>query len=65
MGRATKERWRKDRETLIRVLRDFETGRLAHPGEDEEGDLDLDTTDERIASIKRRIADLDAKLENL
>ena len=62
MGRITLERWRKDRATLLRALRDFETARLDEDGEDEASNAGLDTFDQRIDSIKRRIADLEAKL---
>ena len=62
MGRTTNRRWRKDRETLLRALRDFEMLRLTEPAQSGELDLGLDSTDQRIASIKRRIADLEAKL---
>ena len=61
MGRVTLERWRKDRATLLRALRDFETARLDY-GEDEDDNCGLDSTEQRIASIKRRIADLEARL---
>jgi hypothetical protein len=62
MGRITLDRWRKDRATLLRALRDFETARLIDDGADEEDNSGLDTFDQRIESIKRRIADLEAKL---
>ena len=62
MGRITLDRWRKDRATLLRALRDFETAKLVDPGEDENDNRGLDTFDQRIESIKRRIADLEAKL---
>ena len=62
MGRITLDRWRKDRATLLRALRDFETAKLVDDGEDEYANFGLDTFDQRIESIKRRIADLEAKL---
>lgn len=62
MGRITLERWRKDRATLLRALREFEAARLVDDCVDEEDTIGLDTFDQRIDSIKRRIADIEAKL---
>lgn len=56
----TADHWRKTRETLLRVLRDYKSG-VTH-GEDDNGAPTREMTAARIASVKRRIADLDAKL---
>lgn len=56
MGRKHRKRngLAEDRERLLRALRDCEEGRL--------GGLDIEERDIVAVSIKRRIAELDAKL---
>jgi hypothetical protein len=56
------EIWADERERLVKLLRDYESGKITHLDEDETGQLRGETTAERIAAVKHRLAELDAKL---
>jgi hypothetical protein len=56
------EIWADERERLVKLLRDYESGKITHLDEDETGQLRRETTAERIAAVKHRLAELDAKL---
>ena len=55
--RRTRERLQHDRKTLRKVLSEYEAGAMAHLDELEQARV--------IESIAQRIADLDAKIEEL
>lgn len=56
------DQWRRDRDTLLGVLRDYEFGKIMNFGEDDNGAPTREMIEQRIASVNRRIADLDTKL---
>jgi hypothetical protein len=56
------ENWAQERERLLGLLGSLESGRLTHFDEDETGQLRRHTTVDSIASIKQRLADLEARL---
>lgn len=48
-----------ERARLQELLDAYEAGRLAHPGEDERGELKRDVTPDRADNVRARIARLD------
>lgn len=56
------ENWTEERERLLGLLQDYESGKVTHFEGDDSGQLRRETTAERIVSLKHRIADLDARL---
>ena len=55
-------RHRREREALLAKLRDYEFGAVMNVGHDDNGTPTSEMIKQRIAGIKRRIAELDAKL---
>ncbi len=54
MRHDTIERWLKDREKLLKTLRDHDAGKIDHLGQRDRKLF--------VASVKRRIANLDKKI---
>jgi hypothetical protein len=59
---VTNENWREERERLVALLQGYESGEITQFDEDDAGLLRRETTAERIANVKKRIAALDARL---
>jgi hypothetical protein len=55
------ENWHEERDRLIRLLEAIETGKITHIDEDDERQLRA-TTPENIEAIRKRLAELDARL---
>ena len=55
------QKWRKRRELLLGQLHNLEMRRTTHWDERTGGSLSRDTTEESIARLKGRLAELDAK----
>jgi len=58
------DEWRKKREALIGQIRDLEAGRMPHSNEGRAGELNRNTTEESIARVKQRLANLDARFQD-
>ena len=58
----TKDEIRAERARLQDLLDKYESGKATHYDEDETGQLRRDTTAERCASLRERIAHCDRKL---
>lgn len=57
------ENWHEERDRLIRLLRAVEAGKVSHIDEDDLRELQA-TNPENIAALKKRLADLNARLGN-
>ncbi|MBV9557161.1 MAG: hypothetical protein JO254_08760 [Pseudolabrys sp.] len=55
------ENWHEERERLVRLLRAIETGKVSHVDEDGLRELQV-ANPENIAVLKKRLADLNARL---
>ena len=55
------ENWHEERDRLIRLLEAIETGKITHIDEDDERQLRA-TTPENIEAIRKRLAELNARL---
>ena len=55
------ETWHEERDRLVRLLDAIETGKITHIDEEEERQLQA-TTPENIAVLRKRLADLNARL---
>jgi len=55
------ENWHEERDRLVRLLDAIETGKITHIDEEEERQLQA-TTPENIAVLRKRLADLNARL---
>ncbi|MEO6361546.1 MAG: hypothetical protein ABIO43_13400 [Sphingomicrobium sp.] len=58
----TREEMLADQKRLQELLHSYESGGLTHFDEDEKGELTRDVTEERIASVRERLAWLDKRL---
>ena len=56
------ENWADERERLVAVLRDYESGRITQFDQVHTGQRDGASPAEHIESVKRRIVSLDARL---
>jgi len=57
------ENWHEERDRLVRLLKAIETGKVSHIDEDDLRQLQA-TNPENIAALKKRLADLNARLGN-
>ena len=57
------ENWHEERERLMRLLKAIESGKISHVDEDDLRQLQA-TNPENIAALKKRLADLNARLGN-
>jgi hypothetical protein len=55
------ENWHEERDRLVRLLRAIETGKVSHVDEDDLRQLQA-VNPENIAALKKRLADLNARL---
>jgi hypothetical protein len=58
------ENWAEERDRLRQLLSDFESGKITHFDEGDDGAVKPATTDERIASLRQRLAALEDRLGN-
>ena len=56
------ENWAEERDRLRQLLSDYESGKITHFDEVDDGAVKPATTDERIASIRERLAALEDRL---
>lgn len=57
------ENWHEERDRLVRLLKAIEIGKVSHIDEDDLRQLQA-TNPENIGALKRRLADLNARLGN-
>jgi predicted nucleotidyltransferase len=57
------ENWHEERDRLTRLLKAIETGKVSHVDEDDLRQLQA-VNPENIAALKKRLADLNARLGN-
>ena len=55
------ENWHEERDRLVRLLKAIETGKVSHVDEDDLRELQA-VNPENIAALKKRLADLNARL---
>lgn len=55
------ENWHEERDRLVRLLKAIESGKITHIDEEDLRQLQA-TNPENIAALKRRLADLNARL---
>ena len=55
------ETWHEERNRLVRLLKAIETGEITHIDEEEKRQLQA-TTPENVAGLRRRLAELNARL---
>ena len=55
------ETWHEERNRLVRLLKAIETGEITHIDEEEERQLQA-TTPENVAGLRRRLAELNARV---
>ncbi len=56
------ENWAEERDRLRQLLSDYESGKITHFDEVDDGAVKPATTDEHIASIRERLAALEDRL---
>lgn len=55
------ENWHEERDRLVRLLKAIESGKITHIDEEDERQLQA-TSPEKILALKKRLADLNARL---
>jgi len=60
-GAFVSENWHQERNRLVSLLKAIETGEVTHIDEEEERQLQA-TTPENIAGLRKRLAELNARL---
>lgn len=55
------ENWHEERDRLVRLLKAIETGKVSHVDEEDLRELQA-VNPENIAALKKRLADLNARL---
>ena len=56
------ENWTEERDRLLELLRDYESGKITHFDEVDDGAVKPATTDDHIAGIRQRLAALEERL---
>ncbi len=59
---VTTENWAEERDRLMELLRGYESGKITHFDENDDGAVKPATSEEHIASIRQRLAALDDRL---